>query len=671
MLGTSLENPHYRRDIDGLRAIAVLSVVVFHAWPMLLPSGFVGVDIFFVISGFLISRIIFREVQDGTFRFSDFYSRRIRRIFPALALVFLASLTIGWFTLLADEYKMLGKHVASGSIFISNFTLLKESGYFDPAAELKPLLHLWSLGIEEQFYIIWPLIIYGAARFRINLLILTTFFLFLSFGLNIWRIDAHLIQTFYNPLTRFWELMFGAVLAHISLYSGQPVKRLLQRFSNLAASVGFLLIVVALCLLDSTKLFPGVWALFPTLGAVLLIVSGPDSWINKHVLSLPFLVFIGLISYPFYLWHWLLLSILRIVESSNPPVHLVFISLILSFLLACFTYLVVEKRLRHNPSSWVVFCLIIGVAIPGIVGKVIQEKDGLTSRPSIASNKNYEKEMTRDAPVDSDCNAYINSSESERLFYYCRASNLRAKKWIAIIGDSHAHVLFPGFSEEFNKKGVGTILLANSGCPPFLGTTTGRTGSEKNHCVNKIDQILKTVALENRIEKVLIATRGPVYIEGRGFGSAEKGDINPRIESIDPGEKELPPHQIYFQGLKKTINYVLTLGKEISYFLENPELGVLPKNCIARPFTFTGNYPDCTVEFSVYRSRMREYRAGVAKIKNDISELLILDPEPLFCDRESCRGILNNKLFYADDDHLGVEGSRYVGSNFAKFLLSE
>jgi len=659
----------YRADIDGLRAVAILSVLAFHAWPTVLPGGFVGVDIFFVISGFLISRIIFRDVQKGHFSFKVFYSKRIRRIFPALAFLLTASLVIGWFTLLPDEYKMLGKHVASGTVFISNFTLLKESGYFDPAAELKPLLHLWSLAIEEQFYIIWPFLIYLAARFRMNLLKVIIFLMVASFVSNIWRIDAHLIQTFYHPLTRFWELMMGSVLAYISLYSRQKFRQFQEKFANVSAITGGGLIVVALFLLNDSKLFPGVWAVLPTLGAVLLIASGPTSWINMRIMSLRSLVFVGLISYPLYLWHWVLLSILRIVESGNPPGSFVAISLLLSFFLAWFTYAVLEKRLRYRPSSWIVISLILAVAIPGFIGKIIYANDGLASRDTITSNGEYQKQMTRDTPTDSDCSEYAGGGE--RLFYYCRANNLQAKKWVAIIGDSHAHVLFSGFSEEFSKQGFGTILLANSGCPPFIGTFTGRTNSERNNCADKIDQILRIVTQEGRIKKILIATRGPIYIQGSGFGPAEKRDINPRIRSRSPQEKTVSSHRIYFQGLKETINHFLTLGKAISYFLENPELGVLPKNCIGRPFTFTGNHPDCSVELKVYKSRMFEYRVGISEIKNDVPDLLILDPEPLFCNQKSCRGILNNKLLYADDDHFSIEGSRYVGSHLAKLLFIE
>jgi len=209
--------PKYRPDIDGLRAVAVLAVIAFHAFPNRLPGGFIGVDIFFVISGFLISTILFEKIEKQTFSFSEFYSRRIRRIFPALVLVLMASLSFGWFVLISDELNQLGKHVAAGAAFVSNFVLWGEAGYFDNSAESKPLLHLWSLGVEEQFYIFWPLILCIAAKLRSNLLVITVVIAVISFILNIFGVKPDPVATFYSPLTRFWELQCGSILAWLVL----------------------------------------------------------------------------------------------------------------------------------------------------------------------------------------------------------------------------------------------------------------------------------------------------------------------------------------------------------------------------------------------------------------------------------------------------------------------
>lgn len=199
-----LSHPKYRPDIDGLRAVAVSSVVLFHAFPNLLPGGFIGVDVFFVISGFLISTIIFENLERGTFDFFEFYARRIKRIFPALLLVLASCFVFGWFALLTDEYKQLGKHIASGAGFLSNIILWNESGYFDNSADTKPLLHLWSLGIEEQFYLLWPAIAWAAWKGRVSGLLVAVIIAAASFLLNLKGIASDAVGAFYSPQTRFW-----------------------------------------------------------------------------------------------------------------------------------------------------------------------------------------------------------------------------------------------------------------------------------------------------------------------------------------------------------------------------------------------------------------------------------------------------------------------------------
>ena len=212
-----LTHPKYRADIDGLRAVAVLSVVVFHAFPQWIRGGFIGVDIFFVISGFLISTIIFSNLESATFSLLEFYIRRIKRIFPALLVVLVFSYIVGWFVLLPSEYSELGKHITSGVFFVSNLTLWSESGYFDTTAEVKPLLHLWSLGIEEQFYLLWPVILIFAWKRKYNLMTLILAFGTISYFLNVKGIKEDATATFYSPQTRFWELLCGALLAWISI----------------------------------------------------------------------------------------------------------------------------------------------------------------------------------------------------------------------------------------------------------------------------------------------------------------------------------------------------------------------------------------------------------------------------------------------------------------------
>jgi peptidoglycan/LPS O-acetylase OafA/YrhL len=376
----------YRPEIDGLRAVAVLSVMIYHAFPATLRGGFIGVDIFFVISGFLISTIIFKNLESNGFSFVDFYSRRIRRIFPALVTVLLATFALGWFILYPDEYRQLGKHVAGGAGFISNFVLWQESGYFDAAAETKPLLHLWSLGIEEQFYIFFPMLAWSLWRARLNVLSFVALIGLLSFLLNLKFVYSDAVMTFYMPQTRVWELLIGSTLALLVMdvsgrlatleeSTGQLLQRLMSRadpdvssetaLANAKAWLGVLLISVALFKITRDKHFPGEWALLPTLGTVLLIWAGPYAYLNRGLLSSRILVWVGKISYPLYLWHWVLLTYNRIVVGDTPSAGVRCAALALAILLAWLTYRLIEKPLRFGGRRKTLALVIAMIAIAG------------------------------------------------------------------------------------------------------------------------------------------------------------------------------------------------------------------------------------------------------------------------------------------------------------------
>ncbi len=354
----------YRPDIDGLRAVAVGSVVAYHAFPTFVRGGFVGVDIFFVISGFLISRIIFEALEHDGFSYLDFYNRRIRRIFPALVLVCAATLLFGWYSLLPDEFQRLGRHLAASATFVSNFTLWNESGYFDAAADSKPLLHLWSLAIEEQFYIVWPLLLGLVWRRKRGFLLVTLFVGAASFGVNIFTIDHYRHAAFYSPLSRFWELMIGGVLAYITMH--RPA--LLQGHANLRSTAGLLSIAYGVIFLTKESAFPGYWALLPTVGAFLIISAGSGAWVNRYLLSTRPLVWIGLISYPLYLWHWPILVFSKLVKGYVLTAAEAFFAIAASVVIAYLTFELVEKPLRRIRTVRLPFALAGSMATIGAVG---------------------------------------------------------------------------------------------------------------------------------------------------------------------------------------------------------------------------------------------------------------------------------------------------------------
>ena len=356
----------YRPDVDGVRAIAVMLVLHFHAFPEAIPGGFIGVDVFFVISGFLITGIIARELEQKRFSLSHFYVRRIRRIFPALIVMLGAVLLLGWFWMLPADYARLGGDVFASAAFSANIALLLQSGYFDVESAKKPLLHLWSLGIEEQFYLFWPLLLMVAVRIRMSMLALALTLGIASFVLNVALMGANPVATFYLPFTRAFELLTGAALAR-----GWGRISQTGAASNGRAVTGLTLIALAACLLDTHSAFPGWWAILPVAGSA-LVLSAPGAWLCRVVLASPPMVWIGLISYPLYLWHWPLLVFFAIIKFN--PLTLLERELILlaSMLLAWATYQYVEKPFRFGrPSPRKLFALCAAAILMAVAGGAV------------------------------------------------------------------------------------------------------------------------------------------------------------------------------------------------------------------------------------------------------------------------------------------------------------
>lgn len=491
-----LTHPKYRADIDGLRAIAVLSVVAFHAFPGLLSGGFIGVDIFFVISGFLISSIIFSNLEQDRFSIREFYVRRILRILPALITVMLTSLVFGWFALLTDEYIQLGKHVAGGAAFISNFILRIESGYFDNTAESKSMLHLWSLAIEEQFYVFWPLLLSLTSRRKWNLLYITTVTLAMSFLANVYLTGNNPIAAFYLPITRFWELMIGSVLAYIALHH----RAINSQYGNAKSAIGLALLITGLFFINKTSQFPGWWALLPTAGTVLLISAGSAAWINRVLLSNKILVWFGLISYPLYLWHWPLLSFARIV-SGSPSLATRATLVLASVFLAWITYRLIERPLRFGENKKIPSRLMLGLLITGLLGYSCivnngYENLGFRERERVEFSNYFEnslpawKYFERENMLEKyrvKCNFYniamyrlgkstqIPVGEIDKE---CYTRDLTIPNVLLIWGDSHAQQLYSGLHNNLPKDWQ-ILQVTSSGCAPDVSI---RHDSTINYC---------------------------------------------------------------------------------------------------------------------------------------------------------------------------------------------
>ncbi|MCD6038617.1 MAG: lipopolysaccharide modification acyltransferase [Gammaproteobacteria bacterium] len=493
----------YRSDIDGLRAIAILSVVGFHAFPSWVTGGFIGVDIFFVISGFLISTIIIDGLKHDTFSFFGFYCRRIKRIFPALLLVLITLLILGWFILLADDYSLLGKHVAGGAGFISNFLLWNESGYFDNAVGTKPLLHLWSLCIEEQFYIFWPLLLWIASKRRLSLLKFAVMLGLFSFVLNAVKIQSDKVAAFYSPQTRFWELMVGAGLACIILNKqkfinlkyrfgawlsdvggGQEPEIALKILVEVLSAVGAVLLVTSVYIISEKNLFPGWWALLPVLGTVLIISSGQETYLNRKFLSNRVLVWLGLISYPLYLWHWPLLSLARIAEGHELNAVIRIAIVLLSAVLAWLTYKVIENPLRASNFAFPLLCVMV---FTGWLGFHIYGKKGFPGRfPELKSIDVTGYEFGGEWKMHT---CYLQLDKGDKLFPNRSKCIEQHKHIIFLWGDSFAAALYPGLNSLERSRDFGIAFFAANSCPPLLGWDN----PSRPFCKEINDRNLKTI----------------------------------------------------------------------------------------------------------------------------------------------------------------------------------
>lgn len=489
-------HPVYRPDIDGLRSVAILSVVIYHAFPARLRGGFVGVDIFFVISGFLISTIIFRSMQRGDFSFTEFYAHRVKRIFPALIVVLLSAYIFGWFALLPEEFKQLGKHIAAGAGFVQNFTLWQEAGYFDTASEVKPLMHLWSLAIEEQFYLVYPLIIWAVWRLGLNILSLVLIFAGVSFGLNISNIGVDAVSTFFLPQTRFWELLAGSVLAYLQFFKRMqftdwmkrclfhplifrypPVGARREAVLNDALSVlGSALIIFAIFSVNEEKLFPGWWALAPVFGAFFLILAGPEAWINRKVLANRLMVFVGLISYPLYLWHWPIFSYLRIVESGIPSRELRIAAVFLSFVLAWVTYRFIERPIRFGAKGNIkTLILVLLTILIGSLGYYTYYKGGFPSRINQA--------MTEEELLTERGRYWGHSAQTGTPF-------AEGKQNIIVFGDSQAHDILHALKSD-TRIGLKLFETAHY-CSAFFSPDIGSENTAGDGCQKSYDSLINS-----------------------------------------------------------------------------------------------------------------------------------------------------------------------------------
>lgn len=620
---------NYRPDIDGLRALAVSAVVLFHAFPALLPGGFVGVDLFFVISGFLISGILFSHLESGTFHFLDFYARRIRRIFPALILVLSSCFVAGWLLLFDKEFDQLGEHLLRAATFLSNFILLKETGYFDNAAETKPLLHLWSLAIEEQFYIFWPALLWLMWRIRQYMAWAIGALLVLSFTWNLYLSTTDLARDFYSPLSRFWELMAGAGLAWLSQTGRYPAICELHssRWREVLSWLGLLLMCLAIFGLDRSLRFPGGWAALPVLAGVLMIAAGSGAWVNRHLLGQPMVVGLGVISYPLYLWHWPIFSFERIVMGQDPGAWMKASTLPVILILAWTTQRFLENRLRHGKQLRLkTIGLVGGMIFVGILGYATHQVRGFPSRsvmqaehiahPGEIGHESFLSYLKAHSFPCSDATISQNALTWHGLVR-CYQSHVGDRHDLLILGDSHAEHLFPGLAEALPDK--RWLYYGQKGAPLV------------NNPAYAV--LLPRVIDDRNIPAVLLAAHWSAAVQELGATKL--------IEDLD-----------------KTIRVLRAAEKRVFLVDDVPAFPFEPQRCkYRRPLT---ENLQCDVDSTALIEGTRPYKDALESVLARHPDVVRISIEKALCDEQKCRMASPEGILYRDDHHLNIAGSRFV-----------
>lgn len=644
----------YRPEIDGLRALAVTLVVLVHAFPSRLPNGFIGVDIFFVISGFLITDILIAQNKAGTFSLVDFYIRRASRIFPALSVVLIASIAFGWASMYASEFKGFGRSVAAGAGFVANINFFLEAGYWDISSKLKPLLHLWSLGVEEQFYLLWPILIWAAwSRSFINVATVCFVIFAASFAWNLHSIKTDQAATFYLPFARFWELLAGAGLAIVGkLLPPERTKALVslnslvnrlvssnaqlaapETLNNVCAFLGLGLISIALAVQYPQQEFPGKHAILPVLGTVLIISAGSQAWVNAKLLSHKWVVYVGLISFPLYLWHWPLLTFARILGDGHISASSRNLALLSAFVLSAATYHIVEKPIRSNPrrKGQKAIALAILLAACGITGYFINAYDGLEARYGIAK-----------APIAAHALPTITNTSK-----------------VVLLGDSHAGHFAPGLFTLYREK----LSQVTSAGWPFLVGTGYRQDYVPHRTHTGTPELtadgIERIVSDRSIDIVIVANAYNMYFEEdslRSYPSSAAGETSPSA---------------YESGLRQTVKVLTDAGKKVIYVKTVPYVynvaSVAACSINALPI-LRRHPPDCLIPMIDIENRRKTYDEIVTRALAGLSGVAIFDTLKQLCDERYCYVEKDGVLMYKDPSHLSDSGSALLGIELAKLI---
>lgn len=663
----------YRAEIDGLRALAVIPVILFHAGFNLFSGGYVGVDVFFVISGYLITTIIHTEIKAGSFSILGFYDRRIRRILPALMLVCLVSVPFAWMWMLPNEFRNFAQSLVAISVFASNILFWLESDYFGAAAELKPMLHTWSLAVEEQFYVFFPLFLLLFRRLTVkSLLAVIILCAIISLTLAEWASTTHPIANFYLLPTRAWELAVGAMLA----LTAPSWLRTDGIVAQAGSALGFAMILFAIFVFDESTPFPSVWALIPVVGTALVVAfTRPHTLIGRMLCWSP-VVGIGLISYSAYLWHQPLFAFARIRLLDHVAAEVYLGLSVVALILAYLSWRFVERPFRRRTvfSRKQIFagaaCVSILVAGFGIFGHITR---GLPQRLP---------------PAAIEMAAWGDRSDARSRSCHADPSNLITPEEACIHGGDHptAYVLW-GDSHAVELAGaLGTALdeyqtslrqFSHSACVPAIGVyRAGRTA----HCVTFKQQVFDFLATLPPTTVILIA-RWPVGLETAPFDNGEGGIVAHPVGSVDmptgwDRSAFLDPDRVAAVGAlyRKTATDLLAAGHRVVLVYPVPEVGWNVPIHLAREiqFGFDRDEPLST-SHDIFRERTAQSYQQLDLLEDD-QNLIRVRPEAIFCNTfvaERCVAQVAGEPLYFDGHHVNTKGAALIADQIVDVMTRE
>lgn len=644
----------YRAEIDGVRALAVLAVIVFHMNAMWLPGGYLGVDVFFVISGFLITKILLANLQTNNFSFRQFYERRARRILPALIVVVVACVPLAWFTMDAAQLDSFGKSVAFHGLFASNFFFWTQSGYFAGPADTIPLLHTWSLAVEEQFYVLFPIGLFVCWRYFNRQLGWILLALFVGF-LIIAEVGSRLVPdaNFYLLPGRGWELLAGSLLAFLELRVGPAKNQLWKAFLPM---IGIVLVVASILIFRENTRHPSLNT-FPLIaGTALLLRYGGIGFI-KHLLSAPPLVFVGKISYSLYLWHFPVLVFSRLYNLGVQPEGFVYWYLPLILVISFVSWRFIEnptRDLKRIPT--LLFVQAASSVWSGllVVGIVLFATHGFPQRLAypVGLEASFVREDTLGTCIDN-----VGAHEKP-VDWFCEiGTRTTGPINFFVFGDSHAFSLLPSFRLVAKELDVRVIAITDSGCPPLLGLEALRSDQVETDCKRLNDRML-AFAAEQHPKAVFLAARWTYYTAfNQLVREVETGDV-PTTD-----EERLNLLRI---SVGRTVAAYDNLGVHVAIIGQVPMQEYAPREIYKAVYLSHVNTPEKEYALSVSRISHEDLQRAPTEIFR-AAEVAFIDPADALCDDQRCPVGVADISFYFDNGHVSVSSRQLL----APLLLDE